>query len=70
MTATGKFRTPAGNDDDLWVVDHCPHCGRRHTHGGGLLDGDPRAYLGSRVAHCHAGPDYVLVEAATKTARK
>jgi len=51
------------SDGFRWVVDRCPYCGRRHTHGGGPLDGDPRAGLGPRAPHCHAGPEYALVEA-------
>jgi hypothetical protein len=36
----------------LWIVDVCPLCGQPHTHGGGLLDGDPLLLLGHRNAHC------------------
>lgn len=33
-----------------WILEIvCPHCGRRHTHGGG--DG-PVPSAGHRVAHC------------------
>ena len=48
----------------LWVVDQCPYCGRRHIHGGGPLDGDPRAVIGARVAHCrnNRGREYLLSE--------
>jgi hypothetical protein len=46
-----------------WVVDRCPHCGKRHGHGGGELAGDPRRYLTHRVADCGADGGYTLVEA-------
>jgi hypothetical protein len=36
----------------LWIIVKCPYCGKKHTHGGGPLDGDPREYLGDRVPHC------------------
>ncbi len=39
----------------LWVVDVCPLCGQRHTHGAGRVGEDPRLYLGHRVAHCVTG---------------
>ncbi len=55
----------------LWVVRRCPLCGKRHQHGGGHCDADPRALLGHRVGHCEMrywrgdGPGgYDLVEAA------
>jgi hypothetical protein len=41
----------------LAVVDHCPYCQGRHTHGAGT-DGR-RPLLGTRVSHCQHG-DYVL----------
>lgn len=49
----------------LWRVPVCPLCGREHVHGGGALDGDPRALLGHCAAHCleSAGASYELVEA-------
>lgn len=43
-------------------------CGKRHTHGGGKLDGNPRQLLGSRSPHCLHVPErlkdkeYYLVE--------
>jgi hypothetical protein len=50
-----------------WVVPKCPLCGKKHTHGGGRLDQDPRRLLGHRVPHCPDPPDaagsYELVEA-------
>ena len=50
-----------------WVIARCPFCGKRHRHGAGPPDGDPRKFLGSRVPHCCGGDDqcddvYVLVE--------
>jgi hypothetical protein len=52
----------------LWIVDVCPLCGQRHTHGGGALDGDPSQLLGHRNAHCASRPlsepgGYLLVAA-------
>ena len=49
----------------LWTVRRCPFCGKGHQHGGGTLDGDPRALLGHRVAHCvgtGSNDGYVLVD--------
>jgi len=49
-----------------WVVPRCPLCGKRHSHGGGALDRDPRRLLGHRVAHCVCPGvvgSYELVEA-------
>lgn len=42
-----------------WLVLQCPYCGRRHWHGGGLVDGDPRKQLGFRVPHCTAPFDAI-----------
>ncbi len=36
----------------LWIVPRCPLCRKRHQHGGGHFDDDPRALLGHRVGHC------------------
>lgn len=41
-----------GRDCWVWTVPECPFCGAQHEHGGGPLDGDPRQFLGHRVAHC------------------
>ena len=38
----------------LWVIDCCPFCGEKHTHGAGGRKDDPRKFLGSRVPHCAA----------------
>jgi hypothetical protein len=36
---------------DCWLLKiRCPHCGKRHTHGGGPLDEPPTA--GHVQAHC------------------
>lgn len=46
-----------------WVVIKCPHCGKAHRHGGGLIkENAPHQYLGHRVAHCGRGVGYLLVE--------
>lgn len=51
---------------NLWVIEDCPFCHKKHTHGAGRpgVD-DPRSYLGHRVAHCDHCPSrqYKLVEA-------
>jgi hypothetical protein len=49
-------RAPSG----IWslIVDCCPHCGKRHLHGGG---GGATPEGGHRAAHCYAGRGYVLV---------
>lgn len=41
----------------VWIVDKCPYCGKKHTHGAGFSEGnvDPKEYLGHRVAHCISG---------------
>jgi len=65
-TPEARARLIKGHDCWLWVVDHCPLCGRQHAHGGGALDGDPRQLLGHRLAHCQEGSTepqgYILVE--------
>ena len=46
-----------------WLVPSCPYCGRKHFHGGGPFDGEPRDLLGLRAAHCKKGQnEYVLIE--------
>jgi len=40
------------SDCYLWIVERCPLCGKRHSHGGGKLTGNPRDLLGHRWAHC------------------
>lgn len=47
-----------------WVIPACPFCGKKHTHGGGPLDGNPRTRMGNRGAHCldSRGKDYFLRE--------
>jgi len=47
-----EARLVATKDVWLWVVDECPFCGRRHTHGGGDIAGDPRQLLSHRTSHC------------------
>jgi hypothetical protein len=56
-----------GRDVWEWKVLACPQCGKRHTHGGGPLDGDPRQFLGPRSPHCGdigqaMNEEYTLVE--------
>lgn len=48
-----------------WVLDVCPHCGKRHTHGAGRVGEDPKPYLGHRCGHCLTTPagGYYLQEA-------
>lgn len=36
----------------LLVVDCCPLCGKRHTHGGGTDPEQVHTFLGHRSAHC------------------
>jgi hypothetical protein len=53
---------PARLVDNHWVVEKCPHCGKRHVHGAGAGKEDPHNFLGHRNLYCH--PDgYILVEA-------
>jgi len=47
-----QARLEQHRDGYLWVIDCCPLCGGKHTHGGGLLFDEPTEYLGHRVAHC------------------
>ena len=67
-TPEAKAHLVKGADCWLWVVDHCPLCGRQHVHGGGSLASDPRQLLGFRVPHCcEDGSEpgcYLLVEEA------
>lgn len=35
-----------------WRIVRCPYCTQSHDHGG-ERGGDPRAFLGGRIAHCH-----------------
>ena len=46
-----------------WVIPVCPYCGRKHLHGGGPFDGNPRDFLGARMSHCrNKRYEYILVE--------
>ena len=48
-----------------WEVQNCPVCGKRHVHGGGALQDDPRQVLSHRAAHCFRPPEnngYILVD--------
>jgi hypothetical protein len=58
-------RLVKGRTGYLWVIDRCPHCHKRHEHGGGGLAEDPRRYLGQQAAHCARPPraGYELSEA-------
>lgn len=41
------------DDTYLWILDKCPYCFQRHTHGGGKVgEDDPYKQLTHRVAHC------------------
>lgn len=47
--------------DGVWdlVVEHCPYCGKRHSHGGG--NGE-QPFYGNRLSHClNNERDYELV---------
>ena len=50
----------------LWIVEACPFCEQRHTHGAGPRGGDPFDLLGARMAHCApdgSGPRAYLLRA-------
>lgn len=40
-----------------FVIERCPHCGKRHYHGAGPADAHPALFEGHRVAHCARGED-------------
>ena len=50
----------------LWVIPHCPLCGKKHVHGGGGFDDDPRRYLDHRIPHCLKKPEGVDYELKDK----
>lgn len=54
-----------------WVIIRCPFCGKRHTHGGGQVSGDPYELLGHRVPHCLTkhDHDYELVAVPSNLSR-
>ena len=53
-----------------WQIVRCPHCGRRHHHGGGSKNQDPRDFLGPWVSHCGTGwREYWLVDGDEAPAR-
>lgn len=65
--AIARVRLKRGKVCWYWVIDRCPFCAGRHTHGGGPLNGNPRRLLGHRSQHCMEGPEwprdgYELVE--------
>ncbi len=73
LTPEAPARLMRGRGRFLWLVPRCPLCGKRHQHGGGHFDADPRALLGQRVPHCatqsrRAGQPcgYDLVELTTQ----
>ncbi len=47
-----------------WVVDDCPYCHNKHTHGAGGWKDDPNRFLSHRPSHCPTGfndnPGYIL----------
>jgi hypothetical protein len=47
-----------------WVIRGCPFCFKRHYHGAGGAEDDPRQFLGSRAPHCvdaaRRSDEYVL----------
>jgi hypothetical protein len=50
------------------VIDCCPHCGKRHTHGAAGRPKRGLQFHGHRLAHCADAPigaGYWLVEPAT-----
>lgn len=57
------YAVPRRGRDGIWplIVDRCPLCGQRHSHGGG--NGDAPVF-GCRAAHCMTtgAGSYRLVE--------
>ncbi len=70
ITPEAPARLVRGRGCWLWIVPRCPLCGKRHQHGGGHFDADPRTLLGHRVGHCtrlspaEVARGYALVEVA------
>lgn len=53
LVRTARVTLARGRYSWLWIVPHCPYCGKQHDHYAGPLNHDPRAYLGScYVARC------------------
>ena len=54
------IRRSIGHRNPIWILElTCPHCGRLHQHGGGVVSEPP--LLGHRVAHCHRSDGYELI---------
>ena len=47
--------------DFSWIVENCPHCGRRHIHGAFNTPDKLKESLGVRLSHCGNG-QYNLVQ--------
>lgn len=68
VEATAVAVLKRGREGFYWIVPDCPFCHKRHQHGGGRFDTDPRTFLGGRGAHCETprpvgvSRQYVLVE--------
>ena len=47
-----------------WVIDDCPYCHGKHTHGAGEWENDPNRFLTHRTSHCptpfNNNPGYIL----------
>jgi hypothetical protein len=64
MTNHPKIEVKAKRARGAWllIVEKCPYCGKKHTHGGG--DGKLPGSYGFRVPHCFGDhPQYELIPA-------
>lgn len=52
------------NTECHWIINECPYCGGRHSHGAGTPPQPPREFLGHRQVKCAEGsPNLIRSEA-------
>lgn len=64
------IRVPKFGQKTISIIILCPHCGKRHTHGGGHLLTEISKFYGNRVAHCDGSKNYIIDQYTEEEAPK